>query len=213
MERVLRRGLLCELEEEHVVLIMYNLLCALRQMHSMNIVHRDIKPSNILINKDCRIKICDLGMARTLPNSCTGSESGNSIRLRDSILKRGYHEKGLSKAKVRELTSRKLEKRMIGINRRKRCLSSHVGSRWYRAPEISLIQKQYDYAVDIWSLGCCYYELLRVLSESLGGPSSQINRVLIPGKACYPLSPHRNKDIFIEEDQLSLTLKVIGKIE
>ena len=29
-------------------------------------MHRDIKPANILINKDCSVKICDLGFARSL---------------------------------------------------------------------------------------------------------------------------------------------------
>lgn len=38
--------------EEHLIMIMYNTLCALKYLHSANVVHRDIKPSNILINKD-----------------------------------------------------------------------------------------------------------------------------------------------------------------
>ena len=69
---------------------MYNLLCALKYLHSMNVVHRDIKPSNILINRDCQIKICDFGLARSLPPSITGQGSGNSRRMRDSIHKKGY---------------------------------------------------------------------------------------------------------------------------
>lgn len=39
-------------------------------------------------------------------------------------------------------------------------MSIHVGSRWYRAPEISLIERQYDQASDIWSFGCILYELI-----------------------------------------------------
>lgn len=27
-------------------------------------MHRDLKPSNILVNKNCDLKICDLGLAR-----------------------------------------------------------------------------------------------------------------------------------------------------
>lgn len=45
---------------------------------------------------------------------------------------------------------------------KKRSLSNHVGSRWYRAPEISVVEKQYDYASDMWSIGCTIYELLNV---------------------------------------------------
>lgn len=33
-------------------------------MHSANVVHRDLKPSNILANKNCDLKICDLGLGR-----------------------------------------------------------------------------------------------------------------------------------------------------
>lgn len=39
------------LTEDHLLLILYNLLCALKFMHSANILHRDLKPSNILINE------------------------------------------------------------------------------------------------------------------------------------------------------------------
>ena len=43
---------------------MYQLLCALKFMHSAKVIHRDIKPSNILLNADCRLKVCDFGFAR-----------------------------------------------------------------------------------------------------------------------------------------------------
>ncbi len=37
-------------------------------MHSANVIHRDLKPSNLLLNKDCDLKICDLGLARGYNN-------------------------------------------------------------------------------------------------------------------------------------------------
>jgi mitogen-activated protein kinase 1/3 len=52
-------------EEDHVVIVLYNILCAMNFLHSANVMHRDLKPANILINQDCEIKICDFGMART----------------------------------------------------------------------------------------------------------------------------------------------------
>lgn len=54
------------LSYEQIVIIAYNLLNAIRFVHSCNIVHRDIKPSNVLIDKRCKIKLCDFGMARSL---------------------------------------------------------------------------------------------------------------------------------------------------
>ena len=68
-------------------MILYNIVCALKFLHSANIMHRDIKTSNILVDEDCNIKICDFGLSRSMSESCVGKGSGNSKRLRDSIHK------------------------------------------------------------------------------------------------------------------------------
>jgi serine/threonine protein kinase len=56
-----------ELTEDHVITIMYNILCSLNFLHTANIMHRDIKPSNILIGSECQVKLCDFGLSRTIP--------------------------------------------------------------------------------------------------------------------------------------------------
>ena len=76
-----------ELSENHVIQILYNILCCMKFLHSANILHRDLKPGNILIDTDCRVKVCDFGLSRSLPESCVGKGSGNSKRMRDSILR------------------------------------------------------------------------------------------------------------------------------
>jgi serine/threonine protein kinase len=58
-----------EIDEEHMIVIMYNLLCCMNFIHTSNIIHRDIKPSNILVQADCGIKLCDFGFGRSLPKT------------------------------------------------------------------------------------------------------------------------------------------------
>ena len=41
------------LTEEHVQYFVYQLLCALKYIHSASVLHRDLKPSNILLNSNC----------------------------------------------------------------------------------------------------------------------------------------------------------------
>jgi mitogen-activated protein kinase 1/3 len=107
------------LTEEHAKYFLYQLLSALKYLHSANIVHRDIKPSNILINTDCSIKLCDFGLSRSITSG-----------LED--------------------------------------LTEYVVTRFYRAPEIMLSSHEYTKAVDIWSAGCTFGEILA-------------RRVLFPG--------------------------------
>ena len=46
-------------------------------------------------------------------------------------------------------------------------MSPHVTQRMYRAPELMLLQKEYDGGVDIWSLGCVLGELMLTSQEYL----------------------------------------------
>jgi mitogen-activated protein kinase 1/3 len=93
-------------------------------------------------------------------------------------------------------------------------LSSHVGSRWYRAPEISILENKYDSASDMWSFGCCIYELNKMLSKN---PSNEKkSNVLFPGTSCYPLSPMVEKptddeNMISDQDQMKVILRKIGK--
>lgn len=61
------------LQTKHISTIIYNLLCAVKYLHSANIIHRDLKPANVLVNEDCSVKICDFGLARSL----TGVENSS----------------------------------------------------------------------------------------------------------------------------------------
>ena len=117
-----------DLTEDHILHIIYNTVCALKFLHSANVLHRDLKPANILIDTDCNIKICDFGLARTLPESLVGQGSGNSKRTRDSILKSKILETQSDEVVKKAISTKLLNRREERINK-KRSLSNHVGLR------------------------------------------------------------------------------------
>lgn len=100
-----------ELSDEHIQYFIYQVLRGVLNMHSALVIHRDLKPSNLLLNKNCDLKICDLGLAR-------------------------------------------------GFDCKDNMLTEYVVTRWYRAPEVILNASEYDHAIDIWSIGCIFAELL-----------------------------------------------------
>lgn len=104
-----------DLTPEHYQFFLYQLLRGLKYIHTANVFHRDLKPKNILANADCKLKICDFGLARVAFN-----DTPTAIFWTD-----------------------------------------YVATRWYRAPELcgSFFSK-YTPAIDIWSIGCIFSELL-----------------------------------------------------
>ncbi|KAJ2635735.1 mitogen activated protein kinase [Coemansia sp. RSA 1286] len=63
------------LTEEHVQYFLYQILRALKYIHSCNVLHRDLKPANILLNANCDLKVCDFGLARGANNDSDTNES------------------------------------------------------------------------------------------------------------------------------------------
>ncbi|CAB9517063.1 Mitogen-activated protein kinase HOG1 (Fragment) [Seminavis robusta] len=180
------------LTTEHIQTFLYQMLTGLKYIHSFSVIHRDLKPANILLNEDCSLKVCDFGLARIV--NCTQAEDDNSID--SNADSQDPHRNPLS----------------LGVPPPKRGLTrqltKHVVTRWYRAPELILIQP-YTSAVDIWSLGCILAELLSMQEGSVAG--YQDRKPLFPGGTCYPLSGDLDK-IKNEErlDQLSVIFGVIG---
>ncbi|KAH7420336.1 hypothetical protein KP509_13G002500 [Ceratopteris richardii] len=104
-----------DLTQEHYQFFLYQLLRALKFIHSANVFHRDLKPKNVLANSDCKLKLCDFGLARVAFNG-----SSSAIFWTD-----------------------------------------YVATRWYRAPELcGAFYSKYTTAVDIWSVGCIFAEVL-----------------------------------------------------
>lgn len=53
------------LTPDYICYFTYQILRGLKYIHSANVLHRDLKPSNLLLNRNCDLKICDFGLART----------------------------------------------------------------------------------------------------------------------------------------------------
>ena len=207
---------------KHVIKVLYYTLLSMSFMHNINIIHRDIKPANILVTKQCKIKICDFGLSRSLPKL----DRLNTLELRHHISQRfDYHtDRTLQENEQHKnaiLTSLLLEDRPKR-DVMKRHVSLHVGSRWYRAPEISIIEKQYDQASDLWGIGCILYELLFFTlindqSQKYIKSEFQNKRFLFQGDSCFPLSPTNKEDgssakshLVSKKDQVKVIIKTIG---
>ncbi|KAM3331302.1 hypothetical protein ACQJBY_027360 [Aegilops geniculata] len=137
-----------DLSPEHHQFFFYQLLRGMKYIHAANVFHRDLKPKNILANADCKLKICDFGLARVSFN-----DTPSAIFWTD-----------------------------------------YVATRWYRAPELcgSFFSK-YTPAIDIWSIGCIFAEMLAgrplfpgknvvhqldLMTDLLGTPSAEsISRI------------------------------------
>ncbi|GFH05969.1 mitogen-activated protein kinase, partial [Haematococcus lacustris] len=57
-----------DLTHQHHQFFLYQMLRGLKYIHSAKVFHRDLKPKNILANSDCKLKICDFGLARPAVN-------------------------------------------------------------------------------------------------------------------------------------------------
>ncbi|CAG9332014.1 unnamed protein product [Blepharisma stoltei] len=180
------------LEHNHIKHLMYQAVCGMRYMHSANVLHRDIKPANILINSNCTLKICDFGLSRSYRslNQNFESQAENNMNEERDMNARGF-QKGF-----------------------KRILTGHVVTRWYRAPEVILLEKEYGKEMDVWSLGCVFAEMLQMIREN---NQEFIERCpLFPGKSCFPLSPDLNTANMragypcSESDQLNVIFQIIG---
>ncbi|CAK9173681.1 unnamed protein product [Ilex paraguariensis] len=152
-----------DLTREHYQFFLYQLLRGLKYIHSANVFHRDLKPKNILANADCKLKICDFGLARVAFH-----DTPTAIFWTD-----------------------------------------YVATRWYRAPELcgSFFSK-YTPAIDIWSIGCIFAEILTgkplfpgknvvhqldLMTDLLGTPSPEAIARIRNEKARRYLSSARKK--------------------
>ena len=221
----------------------YHILCGLKYIHSCAVLHRDLKPGNILLDHNYQIKICDFGLARCV-NKDDDDEIVENVPEEKKIdqSKLDKHSEFLnkyasstterkSKGEIKEenqpnkegnLTSKTTKNKIppklkfLKNQKKEQVLSVHVVSRWYRAPELILIETNYTGSIDVWSVGCIFAELMMMMKEN--APTFMDRSPLFPGKSCFPLSPPGKKKVKVNEfgfpnekaDQLNVIFDVIG---
>lgn len=75
-------------------------------------------------------------------------------------------EGGQTEEQKKENLRSRLVKTKDARRNMKRELTGHVVTRWYRAPEIILLEKDYGPGIDIWAVGCIFAELLGMMREN-----------------------------------------------
>lgn len=74
LQHVIQGNLLGQIHMEYII---YQILKALKYIHSGGVLHRDLKPANVLLNSNCHVRLCDFGLARTatLPAGATSQKN------------------------------------------------------------------------------------------------------------------------------------------
>ncbi len=117
-----------------------SLLRSLALVHSQGVIHRDIKGGNIILSGEGKPMILDWGVARSTQSACGGYEKP----LRTVAISRQSSEAEYASY----FHPRSLHR-----------VSTVIGSPAFLAPEM-INGEEYDYKVDIWSLGVTLYKLM-----------------------------------------------------
>ena len=141
------------LSSDHIKVFLYQILRGVKYLHSAKIMHRDIKPGNLLVNSNCVLKICDFGLAR-YDYISIWSWKGNFSYTYSAFATNNLYLCWII-FRVEEPD-------------RSRHMTQEVVTQYYRAPEILMGAKHYTTAVDMWSIGCIFGELLgrRILFQA-----------------------------------------------
>jgi len=197
----------------HIEYILYQLLLGLNFVHSAGIAHRDLKPENIIVDEQCSLRICDFGLAR-------GWKENLDVQAKD------IHPESLDVLENSANDADDSDQQQSGggvddeknadpeVEQKKKlkqqALTKHVVTRWYRSPEVILLQQDRErlYGVDVWSVGCIFAELLQMHKQNCSDYQSRT--VMFPGRTCFPFSTKDPFDYQHRTDQLRVVFDVIG---
>ncbi|CEQ41612.1 SPOSA6832_03350, partial [Sporobolomyces salmonicolor] len=156
--------------------LLWQLVNGVSYLHDNWIIHRDLKPANILVNEKGQVKIGDLGLARLYQEPLQSLYTSDKVHFflaSPLLLPPG-------------LTSSALPQIVVTV--------------WYRSPELLLGARHYTPAIDLWSIGCIYGELLGL-------------RPMFKGEEAKIELGTKKGGVPFQRDQLSRVVEVLGSID
>ena len=172
---------------------------ALSFLKSLGIIHCDVKPENILLERR--------NGTTTQPNSLLKLPYPSTARAGSSAAQK--YDAGNIRVKLIDFGS----SCFANVPR----IYPYVQSRFYRAPEVMLRDREYDQSIDMWSFACVLAELkrgspiwpgtdeaeqLELAKETLGAPSSAFLYKLRREEELKKTSSSTTRDV---DDQTRLT--------
>ncbi|ETO12688.1 mitogen-activated protein kinase 2, partial [Reticulomyxa filosa] len=166
----------------------YQLLMGLKFMHSAE--------SYTYNKKKKETVICDFGLARSVTEELDTNDTTVFDDKNPTDENNNDNNNGSSNNSNNNSSTSPNRKKKAPLKKKE--LTRHVVTRWYRAPEVILLQqtRKHIAAVDMWSAGCIFYELLQMSHKCC--PDLEKRGPLFPGDSSFPLSPYR----FEKEEQL-----------
>lgn len=154
------------------------------------------------------------------------------VRKQPSVVRKGSDDKNTCRQindelRCKQRIARALKDTEDEREHEARDLTPHVVTRFYRAPEVILLDKNYGKKIDIWAAGAIFLELLQMKKDNV--PSYHCRNTVFHGKSCSPLSPSKRfkrKPVasaggsaekgqprgygVTEKDQMNIIIKVLG---
>eukprot|EP00803_Ostreobium_quekettii_P009627 evm.model.scf_446EXC.6 EVM.evm.TU.scf_446EXC.6 scf_446EXC:55715-62744(+) len=180
-----------QLRDYEVRDLLWQLLGGIRYIHSQSVWHRDLKSANVLLtmHEGVRIiKIADFGSARSAWSSNDfGLEASSTASARPRTFHPSMSLESLPDGVLDHVTGLTTPACKVEEGAIQCPLTRAVCTPCYRAPEVVMSRGSYSSALDMWSLGCIFAELLQRIARVGSADTPQLK--IAPLFAIHGLPP------------------------